>query len=313
MGTRRLSTTVAVCLLAAGVFGCASTKERSAGDYFAEANENFRHGALTLAVEEFHELLDQHPFSEHNEEAELKIAHAHYLAGDYAEAIVALTDFQRRHPTSPHLPFVGYSLGMCYVKQMGTIDRDQTNAQNAQAYFITVSRQYPDSPYALLAREQLSMCREELGQHELYVADFYVKRGNDKAAEARLLDLAARYGETEAAANGLLNLARYYDREHQDANAALAYETVIDNSPKSPQAEEARKALANLSDDASGSHDPLDVLLAAKGRPHPDTNLETVKLPDVTKVRQASRGAPPPAPAAFGPTGASPFGRPRPY
>jgi len=302
----------AACALASGAIGCASNKSRTAGDYFTEANDNFREGALTIAIDQFHELLDQHPFSEHNEEAELKIAHAHYLAGNHAEAIVALTDFQRRHPTSPHLPFVGYYLGMCYVKQMGTIDRDQTNAQNAQAYFLTVSRQYPESPYALLARQELSMCREELGGHELYVADFYMTRGNDKAAEVRLLDLAARYGETEAAANGLLELASYYRKHKEKAFAALAYETIIENTPKSPQADKARKALAKLTaDEPPDSTDPLGTLLAAKGRPRVDTSIETVKLPDVSKVRTA-RAAPGPAPAAFAPS-TSPFGRPRTY
>jgi outer membrane protein assembly factor BamD len=291
--------------------GCAQTKPHSAGDYFTEANSHFRRGALKMAIDGFHELLDQHPFSEHNEEAELKIAHAHYLSGDYAEAIVALTDFQRRHPTSPHLPFVGYSLGMCYVEQMGTVDRDQTAAQNAQAYFITVSRQYPDSPYALLARQELAKCRQGLGGHELYVANFYMRSGNEKAAEVRLLDLAARYGETEAAANGLLDLARYYARIEQNADAELAYKTLIDNQPKSPQAETARTELAKLAEDDAVGGNELDVLLAAKGRRRTDPNLETVRLPDVTKVRTA-QSAPPAAPAAFGPI-SNPFGRARPY
>ena len=144
---------------------------------------------MTLAIDEYHELLDQYPFSEHNEEAELKIAHAQYLSGNYPEAVVALTDFQRRHPTSPHLPLVGYYLGMCYVQQMGTIDRDQTAARNAQTYFQTVAQQYPDSPFADLARQQLARCQESLAAHEFYVAKFYDRQrqyqgGGDPLADA---------------------------------------------------------------------------------------------------------------------------------
>ena len=155
----------AVVLLAVGFLGCAAKKHLTADQYFQQANDNFRNEAYTVAVEEFHELLDQYPFSEYNEEAELKIAHAQYLNGSYLEAIVAFTDFQRRHPTSPNLPFVGYYLGMCYARQMGTIDRDQTSAQNAETYFVTVSRQYPDSPFAELARQELAHCRENLAEH----------------------------------------------------------------------------------------------------------------------------------------------------
>lgn len=147
-------------LLCLVVVGCAGKKHLTADEYFHQANDNFRQGAYALSIEEFHELLDQYPFSQYNEEAELKVAHAQYLAGSYPEAVVALTDFQRRHPTSPHLPFVGYYLGLCYVEQMRTTDRDQTAAQNAQSYFATVVNQYPDSPFAELAREQLAHCRE---------------------------------------------------------------------------------------------------------------------------------------------------------
>src|SRR5262245_52969188 len=107
----RLIWNVLLWISIAAVAGCATKKSRTAEQYFKDANENFRTGALPVAIESYHELLDQYPFSEYSEEAELKIAHAHYLNGNYAEAIVALTDFQRRHPTSSHLPFVGYYLG----------------------------------------------------------------------------------------------------------------------------------------------------------------------------------------------------------
>jgi outer membrane protein assembly factor BamD len=307
----RWGTAILPCALLAMIVGCAPAKPRTAAEYFTDANTRFRQGALTMAIDEFHELLDQHPFSEHNEEAELKIAHAQYLSGNYAEAVVALSDFQRRHPTSPHLPFVGYYLGMCYVKQMGSIDTDQTAAQNAHTYFITVTRQYPDSPYALLANQQLAHCRETLAEHELYVADFYTRHGNNKAAEIRMLNLASRYGETDAAADALLKLASLYRDTNQAPYAVLAYRTLIEDNPKSPQAEEARQALAKLSGEEVGSGDPLDQLLAANGRQRSTATFDTVKLPDPTAVHTARR-APPPAPAGFGPA-SSPFGGGRPY
>src|SRR5262249_62329197 len=101
------------CAVAAVAGGCAGKKHLSADQYFKAATEDFRSGALGIAIEQFHELLDQYPFSDYNEEAELRIAHAQYLLGNYPEAVVALTAFQRRHPTSPHPPFVRYSPPLC--------------------------------------------------------------------------------------------------------------------------------------------------------------------------------------------------------
>ena len=298
--------------LAVSATGCAGKKHLTADQYFNDATRDFRSGALTLAADEFHELLDEYPFSEYNEEAELKIAHAQYLNGNYLEAIVALTDFQRRHPTSPHLPFVGYCLGMCYARQMGTIDRDQTSAQNAETYFLTVSRQYPESPFAELARQELARCRENLAQHELYVADFYERNGNNKAAEIRILTMASRFSDTDAAADGLLGLARLYRRSRHDENAVLAYQALAQLHPTGAQVETARRALRQLSDvDPPAAGDPLDLLLAANGRQRSTGTFETVQVPGLEPTRTAHRPTGAGAPAMVPPF--DPFGRGRAY
>jgi outer membrane protein assembly factor BamD len=298
-----------VLLLAAVCAGCAAKKHLTADQYFQEATESYRNDALGLAIEQYHELLDQYPFSQYNEEAELKIAHAQYLNGNYPETIVALTDFQRRHPTSPELPFVGYYLGMCYAQQIRTLDRDQTATQNALNYFLTVSQQYPDSPFAELAREQVARCRENLAQHEMYIAKFYAGHGNDKAAEIRLLTMASRYGDTDAGAEGLLRLAHLYDRHQQQQYEALAYQAVAQLHPRGPEGVAAHRALDRLANvDPPSGGDPLDLLLAANGRQRSTGTFETVQVPGLDAERAARR---PSAASAMVPP-IDPFGRGRP-
>jgi outer membrane protein assembly factor BamD len=291
--------------------GCSTKQPLPAKEYFESANKNFRTGAYSAAVEDYRELLDQHPFSEHNEEAELRIAHAQYLQGSYAEAVVALSDFQRRHPTSPHLPFVGYILGMCYAQQLSQPDRDQTAAQNAQTYFLTLSRQYPESPFAELARQQLARCRDILAQHELYVAKFYERAGNGKATEVRLLTLAAQFGETTTAAQGLLQLAEHYQRRGETDHAALAYQAVTHLHPGTAFAVTAQQALQNLQKTGPllGA-DPIDTLLAANGRQRAPTAFETVQLPGLTAPQMPRRSGGP-GPLMAPPS--DPFGRGRSY
>lgn len=305
-------TLVAGALLVSSLLGCAAKKVRTADEYFRVATQNFRTGALSVAIEQFRELLDQHPFSDYAEEAELRIAHAQYLDGRYAEAIVALTDFQRRHPTSPHLPFVGYLLGMCYARQMLDIDRDQTASQNARTYFLTVLRQYPESPFAELASEELGRCRRRLAGHELYVADFYAKRGNWKAAEVRLVELAASYGDTAEATRGLLRLAQHYRQQGLLDRARLAYQAVTQLRPGSSQAVAAQRALQRLAtEEPIRTADPVSVLLALNGRSRPSDLFETAQLPPLPEPRLPTRPGGVPAPA-FG-AGFDPFGRGRSY
>jgi outer membrane protein assembly factor BamD len=301
---------MAAAMLVAG--GCGPTKHRTAEEYFSDANKHFRGGSLDQAVEEYRGLIDEYPFSPNSEEAELRIAHALFLSGKYAEAVVALNDFQRRHPTSPHLPFVGFAIGMCYAKQMGTIDRDQTAAQNAEVYFQRVTQQYPQSPFAELARMELAKCQQSMAAHELYIGDFYARHGNNRAAEIRWLTMAARFGTTPAAAKGLLQLGKLYGREGRPEEAALAYTAITELQPEAPESEVARDRLAALKVEPAPAGDPIDTLLAANGRARGAAPLEVVRVPGLESdtVRRPSAGMGPGIMPAYDPFGR---GRGRPY
>lgn len=289
MPVARLALLLALAFTAA----CSTKKPQSADDYFELANRDYRRGSYTLAIKQFRELLDRHPFSDHAEEAELRIAHAHYLAGDYPAAIVTLTDFQRRHPTSEQLPFVGYLLGMCYVRQMGTHDRDQTAAQNAHSYFATLLQQHPQSPFADLARLELARCRENLAAHEFYVAEYYESYGNSEAAEVRLLSLASKFSETPTAAEALLRLTQSYAARNNHDHAALATRALEALHPDSTQTKRAR-ALLNP-DVVAGlppTNDPLDLLMIANGRRREDATFGLPKVPVLADQRRQRVGSP---------------------
>jgi outer membrane protein assembly factor BamD len=246
---------------------CAGKKPQTAEEYHAAATAQMQDGAYPLAVESYRELLDQHPFSDHTEEAELKIAHALYQTGACPEAIAAFSDFQRRHPTSPYLAFVGYLIGECHEQQMQQPDRDQSAAQSANAYYKAVIQQYPGSPFADLAGQQLAHCRENLAEHEYGVAIFYGKRGNRRAEEARLIDLVRRFNDTDRAADALLRLGDLYSDEDEMEKALLSYAAVIYHHPDNNAAAEAAERVAELTTDGNEPvGDPLAALTALSGR-----------------------------------------------
>lgn len=232
------------------------------------ANSYLRDGAYPLAIQNYRELLDQYPFSDLAEDAEFKIAHAHFQNRSCPEAIAAFSDFQRRHPTSPHLPLVGYLIGQCHERQMQKPDRDQSAAQSAQAYYQAVINQYPESPYADLARQRLHRCRENLAEHEFNIANFYASQGNDKAAEVRLIDLIKRYNDTDQAADALFMLAAIYDERREPDKAALAVAGLLYHHRDHNLAGAARKQLASLVEnpDDRPLGDPVTALLARSGR-----------------------------------------------
>jgi outer membrane protein assembly factor BamD len=222
-------TRLAILLVALVVTaGCDSGKQKLSADaYYKDASDAYTKRNYDVAAMHYKELLDQYPFSEHAEEAELRIATAQYKSKHYAEAIAALNDFQRMHPMSPNLPEVYYLLGKSYMDQMTTTDRDQTAAENGHGWFRVVIERYPTSPYAIKSQRKLMKCRFALAEHELHIAEFYFKHGNLKAGENRVKDILENYPDTPAATRGIEALAAAYarvgDHEHEHmAQAALA-------------------------------------------------------------------------------------------
>lgn len=200
----RLLLTIAIAL---AVPACSAPVPPTEDELVLRATRNFEEGDYIIAVDDYDELLEQFPFSDHAEPARLRIAHAYYLARQYDKAIESFSDFERLHPTSPHLAFVEYTVGMAYLDQSTVSDRDKTASENALRQFGRVRDRYPDSLYGRLAVFQMKGALENLALHELAVGDFYLSDGHTKAARARFNHLIIEYPTTETASTARDRLA----------------------------------------------------------------------------------------------------------
>jgi outer membrane protein assembly factor BamD len=195
-----------------GLIGCsAPTRRLSAKEYYTEANAAFSKEDFANAADKYQDLLDQYPLNPYAEEAQLKIAYGSYLGKKYADALSGFSDFERTYPTSTHLPFVQYYRGMSYLDQMRSIDRDQSVTEKANDFFRSVSDRYGSSSFALLAEEKSHSCRESLAEHELYVAEFHMRRFALLPAKARLRRVIEEYPETDAATKALAHLQGIFE------------------------------------------------------------------------------------------------------
>jgi len=273
---RRWLAALVVALLVAG---CGPKKKQiPAEELWSEANQAFEEEAWEYAVERYKLLLEQYPFDSNAEEAELRIARAHYLAGRYPEAIAALGDFERMHPTSQSLPFVEYHLGMSYLAQSSTSDRDPAPHTNALAYFRNVIDRFPTSPWAERSRLRLRECRESLAKHDAGIALYYLRHGNLLAAEGRLRGLLTQYADTSAAADVLSRFADEYARRDEPEGATLALATLARHHGEERVGREARERLgaSTSADGLVEGQDPLDLLLARITRMEQDTARRNV-------------------------------------
>jgi outer membrane protein assembly factor BamD len=256
------------------VAACGSKSKLSADEYYKQASEAFAKKNYEAAVNQYKDLLDQYPFDNHAEEAELRIAESHYKNKHYPEAIAAFNDFQRMHPMSPELPKVYYLLGKSYMDQMTTTDRDQGAAENAHGWFRVVIDRYPESPYAGKSRRKLAQCRNALAEHELYIATYYFKRKNRRAGENRVKGILENYSDTPVATRALEQLADAYARAGDHEHERLA-----------------RAALAERGDATVAASGPkIDLAQAADGATLTDVTLTTDATPSAGLAAAASSG-----------------------
>jgi len=210
--------TIALALLLAVSAGCASfdkmrsfldpgsNKPDTSESLSQQGLDHFNHGKYEKALEVFKKLKERYPFSQYSLLAELKIADSEYYLKNYEEARLLYREFEEQHPSNEAVPYVMFQVGMCYYKEIDTIDRDSSGASNAIQAFSRQLKSFPVSPYTDEAQGRIMAAKNFLAGHEFYVATFYVKTKSYIEAMARLEYILATYPNSDVAplANSLL-------------------------------------------------------------------------------------------------------------
>ena len=181
------------------LIGCATVDkktEKPAKDLAKEGMEQFNKEKYKAANETFQKIKDWYPFSKYSILAELKLADSHYHLHNYDEAIMAYEEFEDLHPLNEAIPYVIYQKGLCYFDQIDTIDRDQKTTRKALSIFKRLESQHGGSSYTEKAASHIKKCMEKLANNEFYVALFYFKSKNYKAALNRFQKISVNYPDS---------------------------------------------------------------------------------------------------------------------
>jgi outer membrane protein assembly factor BamD len=255
----------ATIVMLIAVCACATRHQPNGENYYVQATKEYNSHYYQPAIADYQKLIDEYPFSPYAEEAELNIGLAYYKQHDYAEAVGALTDFQRMHPTSKHLDVASYYLAMAHYVQMGRPDQDQTHTELALKQFQSIEQRFPESDFGALAHEQIEICREMLARHEYLIGDFYYNRANYKASESRMAELMALYPDTPVAPEALYHLARTLEKQGKKYSAAQAFTALKNSYPNTKYASIAANELKTLHQSVDTEEDPLKLVLAESG------------------------------------------------
>jgi len=238
---KRLLLPVALLLLATACTPSVVPPPRTADYYLQEGEGFFEKELYEDAIASWEKVRDTYYSPELNILAELKIAEAHFLAGDYVEAAAAYEDFLKQHPDHERTPQVLYQLGMAYYNQILSADRDQTATRSALVTFDTLKKKYPTDPKIEEVTALAARCRDRLAEHELYVGRFYLRTKQYQAAINRLKGIFTLYPNYFFRDKAYYYLGQAYLESGERQLAVATFNTLFHEFPRSEYIIEAQK------------------------------------------------------------------------
>lgn len=216
--------------------------DATARQLYDEAHRALNAGEYETAVQKFESLEARYPFGPYAEQAQLEIAYAYYKFNEPDAAVAAVDRFLRLHPRHEHVPYALYLKGLAYMERgESLLNRvfprdpalhDQQTLREAFRAFRELSDKYPDSRYAQDADRRLLELRNEMAEHELYVADYYYRRGAWLAAVNRAQTVLERYQGSPSMPPALEIMVKAYRELGMTDLAADAFKVLQLNYPE---------------------------------------------------------------------------------
>lgn len=234
-------------LLAAG--GCSKfiteekdeTKDWSAKELYTAAKRELDEKSYEKAINYYEILEARYPFGRYAQQAELEIAYAYYKYDEPDSAIAAADRFIKLHPRHENVDYAYYLKGLVNfnrgerfldrVFKQDPSERDTQTARQAYNDFSTLVKQFPNSRYAKDASQRMIFLRNNLAQHEIHVADYYMRRKAYVAAANRGKYVVENYQGTPAVADALEVMYRAYTKLEMNDLAADARRVLQLNYP----------------------------------------------------------------------------------
>ncbi len=227
--TMRTAKMILIVLLLAATSACSwlpkeqdKTKNWSANRFYTEATSALNNGDYEQAIKYFETLEARYPFGRYAQQAQLEVAYAYYKYDEPESAIAAADRFIKLHPRHPHVDYAYYLKGLInFNRGKGLLQRifpqdpatrDPGSARQAFLDFRELVKKFPNSKYAKDAYERMNFLRNNLATHEVYVAQYYMKRGAYVAAANRCTYVIEHYDKSTSVPKALIIQAQAYDK-----------------------------------------------------------------------------------------------------
>jgi outer membrane assembly lipoprotein YfiO len=221
-------------------------------ELFIVATKEVRRGNYDVGRLLFQTIITTYPDSPYLPMSKLAVADSFYLEGETSNLIQAAAGYQdwlTFFPTHPLADRVLLKIAECQMRQVLLPDRDATAAKRAEQRLKALLQQYPNSSLKALAEERLEQVQDNLGLHNLSIANFYYtqsvkqEKGGLKGAQSRYREITEKYPNFSYMDEVLFKLGVTYQLEEETDQAAKYFKRVVSDYPYSEFVEKAKEQL----------------------------------------------------------------------
>ena len=140
----------------------------------------------------------------------LMAAYSYYMQNYYAEAILNLERYINTYPDDADVSYAHYLIAMCYYETIEDEKRDTGPLLKAKKQFEFVSKNYPNTDFAMDAKFKLLLIDNLLASKELYIGKYYLDKKKWIPAINRFQNIVNDYDETEYVEEALHRLVEVH-------------------------------------------------------------------------------------------------------
>lgn len=230
--------------------GCAS--DHSASDLakaertlYLEGREALEGNNFIRSIELLETLETKYPLGRFSEQAALEQIYAHFRSQDYETARATADRFIRLHPNHSQVDYAYYMKGLSsymagryMLEGLELIDiseRDLGATKDAFTDFDIFLKRFPESRYASDARQRMLFIRNVLARREVFIAQFYIRKGGYVAAIKRSQFALENYPTAGVSGDALATLSEAYLHLGMEKEAREALNLLKAQYPKHKQ------------------------------------------------------------------------------
>ena len=245
-------TTAALLLTLAG---CSDTPRQQVGNaerLYEMAKRASDNGNYRDAIAYYEQLEARFPFSNPARQGQLDLMYAYYKNREPESAIDQADQFIRENPAHPRVDYAYYVKGLVQFERNPNFlerwfnadltERPPIDARKSFQAFQTVLERFPNSEYADDSRKRMVFLRNRLASYEVYVAEYYLKRGAWVGAINRCKYAIENYDGSPQIKRALAIMAESYRRLGMPDLAADTEKVLKENTSPDQVAQSEKKS-----------------------------------------------------------------------